>query len=241
MVPPASRGIPRVPRYSGSGATAPGIASRTGLSPAPAGLPRPFRSLAHGPRENPAPALQPRPAEAARFGLLRVRSPLLAESRLISLPAGTQMVHSPAYGFPQPMCSAAGRTPSGVPVTRFGRPRITATLQLPAAYRSLPRPSSPGGSKASSTDPPLLDHIILPALSLFFQTSFHWRQGGSNPRPSACKADALASWAMPPHSPRDRGKGEELPSGRRPPTTGRQSLRPRAVSAGPLPFFPERR
>ena len=128
------------------------------------------------------------------------------------------MVHSPAYGFPLPMCSAAGRTPSGVPVTRFGRPRITATLQLPAAYRSLPRPSSPGGSKASSTDPPLLDHIILPALSLFFQTSFHWRQGGSNPRPSACKADALASWAMPPHSPRDRGKGEELPSGRRPPT-----------------------
>ena len=80
------------------------------------------------------------------------------------------MVHSPAYGFPLPMCSAAGRTPSGVPVTRFGRPRITATLQLPAAYRSLPRPSSPGGSKASSTDPPLLDHIILPALSLFFQT-----------------------------------------------------------------------
>ena len=239
MVPPASRGIPRVPRYSGSGATAPGIASRTGLSPAPAGLPRPFRSHAHGPRENPAPALQPRPAEAARFGLLRVRSPLLAESRLISLPAGTQMVHSPAYGFPQPMCSAAGRTPSGVPVTRFGRPRISATLQLPAAYRSLPRPSSPGGSKASSTDPPLLDHIILPALSLFFQTSFHWRQGDSDPRPPACKAGALASWAMPPHGPRDRGKGEELPPGCR---LHRGGARPAAPSrARPFPFFPERR
>ena len=104
-------------------------------------------------RVSPAPALQPRRAEALRFGLLRVRSPLLAESRLISLPAGTQMVHSPAYGPPRPMCSAAGRTPSGVPVTRFGRPRIPASLQLPAAYRSLPRPSSPGGSKASSCGP----------------------------------------------------------------------------------------
>ena len=30
------------------------------------------------------------------FGLFRVRSPLLAESRLFSLPAGTEMVHFPA-------------------------------------------------------------------------------------------------------------------------------------------------
>ena len=41
---------------------------------------------------------------ARRFGLFRVRSPLLAESLLFSLPAGTEMVHfpalpSPPYGF----------------------------------------------------------------------------------------------------------------------------------------------
>ena len=32
---------------------------------------------------------------ARRFGLLRVRSPLLAESLLFSLPGGTEMVHFP--------------------------------------------------------------------------------------------------------------------------------------------------
>src|SRR6187401_3793683 len=41
---------------------------------------------------------------AHRFGLFRVRSPLLAESLLFSLPGGTEMVHFPplpstAYGF----------------------------------------------------------------------------------------------------------------------------------------------
>ena len=41
---------------------------------------------------------------ARRFGLFRVRSPLLAESLLFSLPGGTEMVHFPplpstAYGF----------------------------------------------------------------------------------------------------------------------------------------------
>ncbi len=34
--------------------------------------------------------------QARKFGLIRVRSPLLAESLLFSLPAGTEMVHFPA-------------------------------------------------------------------------------------------------------------------------------------------------
>ena len=33
--------------------------------------------------------------QALRFGLFRVRSPLLAESLLFSLPVGTEMVHFP--------------------------------------------------------------------------------------------------------------------------------------------------
>ena len=46
------------------------------------------------------PALRPnRPynpeVQALRFGLFRVRSPLLAESLLFSLPVGTEMVHFP--------------------------------------------------------------------------------------------------------------------------------------------------
>ena len=36
--------------------------------------------------------------QASRFGLVRFRSPLLAQSRLMSSPAGTEMFHFPAYG-----------------------------------------------------------------------------------------------------------------------------------------------
>ena len=43
----------------------------------------------------------------------------------------------------------------------FGYPRIKACLQLPEDYRSLPRPSSPLGTKASALSPYSLDHIIL--------------------------------------------------------------------------------
>ena len=63
-------------------------ASRTGPSPSPAGLPRPFRSPL-APAGLPGAALQPHRDRSPWFGLLPFRSPLLRESRLISLPAGT--------------------------------------------------------------------------------------------------------------------------------------------------------
>ena len=34
-------------------------------------------------------------------------------------------------------------------IAPFGNPRIKACMQLPEAYRSLPRPSSPADAKAS--------------------------------------------------------------------------------------------
>ena len=40
---------------------------------------------------------QPHETEVSWFGLFRVRSPLLAESRLISLPEGTEMFQFPSY------------------------------------------------------------------------------------------------------------------------------------------------
>lgn len=43
--------------------------------------------------------------------------------------------------------------PSASRVAPFGDPRIKACLQLPVAYRSLPRPSSPPGAKASTMRP----------------------------------------------------------------------------------------
>jgi hypothetical protein len=41
----------------------------------------------------------------------------------------------------------------GVRVAPFGNPRIKGCLHLPGAYRSLPRPSSPAGAKASTVRP----------------------------------------------------------------------------------------
>ena len=65
-------------------------ASSTGLSPATADRSRSLRlTPIHRAGQCPTQALQPRFSEEIRFGLFPVRSPLLWESRLISLPAGT--------------------------------------------------------------------------------------------------------------------------------------------------------
>ena len=66
--------------------------SSTGLSPAVAEL---SSSLPLPTPESRMPALQPRMVETTRFGLFPFRSPLLWESRLISLPPGTEMFHFP--------------------------------------------------------------------------------------------------------------------------------------------------
>ena len=46
--------------------------------------------------------------------------------------------------------------PSAGRVAPFGHPRIIGRSRLPAAFRSLPRPSSPPGAKASPVRPPVL-------------------------------------------------------------------------------------
>ena len=61
--------------------------SPTGLSPSLVGFPKTIRLSIHDAKCSP----QPRTTEVFRFGLFRVRSPLLTESRLISLPEATEM------------------------------------------------------------------------------------------------------------------------------------------------------
>ena len=46
-------------------------------------------------------------------------------------------------------------------VTPFGNLRISGCMLLPAAFRSLPRPSSPDSSEASTMNPYSLDHILV--------------------------------------------------------------------------------
>jgi hypothetical protein len=73
-----------------------------------------------------------------RFGLFRFRSPLLAESRLLSLPAGTEMFHFPALP-PPALCVQAGATGNYArQVSPFGNPRIKVWLPTPRGLSQVP-------------------------------------------------------------------------------------------------------
>ena len=73
-----------------------------------------------------------------RFGLFPGRSPLLGESLLFSLPAGTKMFQFPAFASRYKRDAAFRRR-----VVPFGDLRVNGRLRLTADYRSFPRPSSP--------------------------------------------------------------------------------------------------
>src|SRR3989475_3138211 len=95
MVLVASRGISRVPRYSGTrrepiDCRLPGCHRLWPIVPDRSTSGLVDHSLALKPDRPYNPIVQ-----ARWFGLVRVRSPLLAESLLFSLPAGTEMVHFP--------------------------------------------------------------------------------------------------------------------------------------------------
>ena len=128
MVPPSSNRISRVPPYS----SPLNLPSHTGLSPILPDFPDCSANKIKG------------------TGLLRVRSPLLAESQLMSFPPGTEMFQFP--GFASATYEFSYGSPCGG-VSPFGRPWIKACSQLPMAYRSVPRPSSPPGAKASTECP----------------------------------------------------------------------------------------
>ena len=59
----------------------------------------------------------------------------------LSSPPGTKMFQFPGFA-----PSHDGGRPSTCRVAPFGYPRINSCLQIPAAFRSLPRPSSPPDS-----------------------------------------------------------------------------------------------
>ena len=82
------------------------------------------------------------PCKHDGLGYIRVRSPLLAESLLISIPVGTEMVHFPTLpsrtyvfspGYP-------GMTPGGFPHSEIsGSKLVCSSPKLIAAYRVLHR------------------------------------------------------------------------------------------------------
>src|SRR3954465_1673956 len=89
MVPADSDSLPRGESYSGyPSASAPFAYGALTLCG------RRFRAVPLGARVLNG-VLQPRGGSPPRFGLVRVRSPLLTESRFLSLPPGTEMFQFP--------------------------------------------------------------------------------------------------------------------------------------------------
>src|SRR5262252_7787001 len=137
MVPPDSRGIARVPRYSGTVSRA-AIADRLpDYHRLWWAFPGTFAGTIVVPRVTPETAPQPRAYCYARFGLFRVRSPLLTESRLISLPAGTEMFHFPAFASPRLWIGRRMTVHYHGRVSPFGNLRINACLAAPRSFSQL--------------------------------------------------------------------------------------------------------
>src|SRR5579871_3302011 len=90
-------------------------------------------------------------------GLFPVRSPLLTESRLISIPPVTEMFQFTGFALATYVFSCEYRRSGGFPHSEiFGSKHI---CRLPEAYRRLSRPSSPSVAKASTMCACSLDHI----------------------------------------------------------------------------------
>ena len=93
-----------------------------------------------------------------RFGLLRVRSPLLAQSLLLSFPPGTKMFQFPGFALGLAKCRDRSRR-----VSPFGHPRVIGHLPLTAAFRSLSRPSSPPRATGIPRAPLFAFFVLSPA------------------------------------------------------------------------------
>lgn len=162
MVLTDSHGISRAPCYLGYSSKAAlqhyGYGAHTLYG-------RPFKTVhlyqhSHlpGPAEPGQQVPQPRPCNArrlshmGRFSLIRVRSPLLTESLLFSLPAGTEMFHFPAFP-PRTLCVQMRVTRSLARLAGFPHSDTLGSqsgYRLPQAYRRFLRPSSAPNAKAST-------------------------------------------------------------------------------------------
>ena len=125
VVPPDSDGVSRAPPYSGCRWAGSGLRLR-GFHPLWRDFPvaSPVLSRAVFRSRNPG-------KQASRFGLVRFRSPLLAQSRLISVPLGTEMFHFPRCGSAGPCIRPAGGTPRRVPGCPIRKPADQSLLTAP--------------------------------------------------------------------------------------------------------------
>lgn len=157
MGPPDSDGISRAPPYSGSdfrrsvpfayeaftlyGRLSQHLSARNELAHFGKRL-RPLRIRSHNPKY-----ATPAGLARTRFRLCPFRSPLLGASLRFLLLRLLRCFTSPGCRLLRGASSSTRR------VAPFGDPRFSGCLLLPAAFRSLPRPSSAISAKASPACP----------------------------------------------------------------------------------------
>ena len=183
--------------------------------PEPCRIPRPRRHNAHT-------------LTCRRFGLFPVRSPLLGESRLLSFPLGTEMVHfprftSPPYGF---RWRYPGFTRMGFPIRRPPDQSLLSDspghIAAGHVLHRLPAPRHPLHALSNLTikfsqdkkkcrlfncqrsvktyfiESPKLGMISLLTSSKAEGRRTWWSWPESNRRPPACKTGALPIELQPP-------------------------------------------
>src|SRR5882757_1286901 len=103
------------------------------------------------------PDCSTRPHRITTTGLFPVRSPLLRESRLISIPPVTEMFQFTGFAPHAYLFSMRYLLRGGFPHSDIAGSKLVC--QLPDAFRRLPRLSSPSTAKASTMCAYSLDHI----------------------------------------------------------------------------------
>ena len=140
MGPTDSDGVSRVPPYLGSGTGARRFAHGAVTRRGPT-----FQTVAPAPRSRSCRPATPADRSAG-LGFVRVRSPLLAESLLISSPRGTEMFHFPRYRLRALFDSHADGALARAGLLHSDTHGSKAACASPwtfAACRVLPRPPSP--------------------------------------------------------------------------------------------------
>jgi hypothetical protein len=171
MVLADSGRIARVPPYLGSPLGQSPV-SATGLSPSVARL---SRRLAY--RElvlNAVPL--PRRSFLRRFGLFRVRSPLLAESKFLSSPRGTEMFHFPRFARARLCIQRAVRRHYPPWVSPFGDLRIKAWLAAPRSLSQLPA-SFFASCRLGIHRVPFVSLVTVSSRSRLMESALHGDQG----------------------------------------------------------------
>ena len=163
--------------------------AHTGLSPSAVAVSTAFRFL----HVSLSVLLQPRSVrKRSGLGYARFARHYSGYHCLFSLPPGTKMFQFPGFA-----PSHDGGRPSTCRVAPFGYPRINSCLQIPAAFRSLPRPSSPPDSLG------ILRSLFLPfsVFALPFSRAFRCCGWTSSSQLQGCSGDVGAARLDPVKNP----------------------------------------